>query len=196
MALLRLDASRTRLIQRLYPDPPKAAPPRPDGEAAAAPRLFASLLTRIERNGLVDGAWRMARAVARRWWTRQPWHGSVELIGSTLAHEARPIVRRHPWASLAAAAALGGALAMARPWITRSVRQRAEPWHTQFGQMLWKQLSQTPVQLALAGAITAWLTDLAQRPPHASPVRPAGSPATDAAHSANAPTAASPPPAA
>jgi hypothetical protein len=179
LALARLDASRTHIIQRLFPSP-EADEHRTD---APSPDLLTTLMDRISRNGLAKGVWRTARAVARRWWTRQPWHTSVDLIGTTLAREARPIVRRHPWASLAAAVALGSALALARPWIVHGLRRQALPWRDRFGQMLWQQLTQTPVQLALAGAITAWLNDLSRRPAAASGARaPAADPSPGEGH--------------
>lgn len=176
IALARLDASRTQIIQRLFPAPEaeerRAGSPSPD--------LLTTLMTRISRNGLGQGVWRTARAVARRWWKRQPWHTPVELIGTTLAREARPLVRRHPWACLAAAAALGSALAVARPWIASGLRRQTLPWGDRFGQMIWQQLTQAPVQLALAGAITAWLTDLSRRPaPTPGPRAPSANPSPD-----------------
>jgi hypothetical protein len=178
LALQRLDASRTLLIQRLYPQPDAA----PAGSANTSltsdvARLVASLIGRMERHGTARGVWRTARALARRWWTRQPWHHPVGMVAGTLAEEARPLVRRHPWACLAAAAALGGALVLARPWVARAVRHRTRDWHRHVGPVLWRQLAQVPVQLALAGALSAWLKDLGRRSsppqePHAPP--PAG----------------------
>ena len=178
LALQRLDASRTLLIQRLYPQPdaePSGANP---SLASGAARWLASLMGRVERDGLARGAWRTARALARRWWTRQPWHTSVALVAGTLADEARPLVRRHPWACLAAAAALGGALVLARPWVGRTVRQQTRDWHHHLAPMLWQQLAQVPVQLALAGALSAWIKDLGRRrpaPPQSPDPPPPGS---------------------
>ena len=165
LALRRLDASRTQIIIQLLPHEPTRS-----GSEASAPgsapdfQGFAtSLLKRIERNGLVNGGWRMARAWGRRWWTRQPWHAPAELLASTLAHEAKPIIRRHPWATLAVGAALGAGLMAAMPSAGRAVRQRAKPWSHQMGGLLWTQLAQAPLQIALASAVTAWLTDLARK---------------------------------
>ena len=164
-ALQRLDASRTQIILRLLPDdpaPPRGAASTPSGTADFH-GFTTTLLKRIERNGLVNGGWRMARAWGRRWWNRQPWHAPVELLASTLAHEAKPIIRRHPWATLAAGAALGAGLMAAMPWAGRTVRQRAKPWGTQVGGLLWTQLAQAPVQIALAGAVTMWLNELTRK---------------------------------
>ena len=179
LALRRLDASRTLLIQRLYPQPDALRPGSDASAASGAARWVASLMGRIERDGLARGAWRTARALARRWWTRQPWHHPVGLVAGTLADEARPLVRRHPWACLAAAAALGDALVLARPWVARTVRQQTRDWHRHLGPVLWQQMAQVPVQLALAGALSAWIKDLGRRraaapPPAPQPPPPGG----------------------
>lgn len=172
LALARLDASRTLLIQRLSPAPPD----RSAGDGVGDPgvgglvaSLTNALMTHARRDGLPRAAWRTARALARRWWTRQPWHASVELVAGTLADEVKPVVRRHPWASLAAAAAVGGALIMARPWVAHTLRHQTRDLPHRVGRMLWQQLAQAPVQMALMGALTAWLNDRGQdqRPPPA-----------------------------
>lgn len=167
LALARLDASRTQLIQRLYPH----SPDRHTGAGAAsaglgglAASLLDTLMNRSQREGAVHTVWRTARVLVRRWWTRQPWHHSVDLVAHTLAEEVRPVVRRHPWAAMAAAAAVGGALMLSRPWVARTLRRQARQWRSQFGRMLWHQLGQAPVQIALAGALGAWLKGRARSP--------------------------------
>ena len=172
LALRRLDASRTLLIRRLYPQPDTPSRGTDASVASGAARWVASLMGRIEHDGLARGAWRTARALGRRWWTRQPWHHPVGLVAGTLADEARPLVRRHPWACLAAAAALGGALVLARPWVARTVRRQTQDWHRHVGPVLWQQLAQVPVQLALAGALSAWLKELGRRRAAAPPPEP------------------------
>ncbi|OPF62668.1 hypothetical protein [Hydrogenophaga sp. H7] len=176
LALARLDASRTLLIQRLYPAPSDRGA-HADSDSAGVVGLVASLMNvlmaRAQRDGLPRAAWRTARALARRWWTRQPWHASVELVAGTLADEVKPVVRRHPWASLAVAAAVGGALVMARPWVAHTLRRQTRDLPHRVGRMLWQQLAQAPVQLALLGALTAWLKDRGQDPsPPPSPSPP------------------------
>lgn len=172
LALQRLDASRTALIQRLYPADDEATPgPRDDGSASGLPQMLTLLTSRMQRDGWLKGGWRALRAVSRRWWKRQPWHTSVDLVAGTLAREAKPLVRRHPWAFMAGAAALGAALVWARPWVSRTVRQQTQGMHRQLGGMLWHQLAQAPVQLALAGALSTWLTNLVRQAP-ATPAQP------------------------
>lgn len=177
LALARLDASRTQLIQRLYPAPPdRGAAHAAAGDAGVVglvASLMNALMARAQRDGLPRAAWRTARALARRWWTRQPWHASVELVAGTLADEVRPVVRRHPWASLAAAAAVGGALMMARPWVATTLHRQTRDLPHRVGRLLWQQLAQAPVQLALLGALTAWLKDRGEdRSPPPSPPPP------------------------
>lgn len=182
LALQRIDASRSQLIVRLYPQPETRSPPDADpaGARSWSSSGISHWMARAQRNGYLDATWRMARALGRRWWTRQPWHASVELVASTLAHEAKPLVRRHPWASLAAGAAAGAVAMAAVPWLTRSLRRQAQPWRDDFGKMLWHQLAQAPVQLAIAGALTAWLTDVSRRSAQAQqPDADPGEPASD-----------------
>ncbi|WP_066153093.1 hypothetical protein [Hydrogenophaga pseudoflava] len=179
LALARLDASRTLLIQRLYPAPSERGAHAASGDAGVVglvASLMNSLMARARRDGLPRAAWRTARALARRWWTRQPWHASVELVAGTLADEVRPVVRRHPWASLAAAAAVGGALMMARPWVATTLRRQTRDLPHRVGRLLWQQLAQAPVQLALIGALTAWLKGRGQPPPPAPTPTPAPPP--------------------
>ncbi len=168
-ALARIEASRSALILCLAPEPPAPRSRRAGLAGEGDPDLsFAeSLAAGISHNGLLQGSWRTLRAVARRWWVRQPWHSSVDLVGQTLLHQTRPIIRRHPLASLAVGVALGAgmvaALSTARPWAWQQVRQRASPWRERIGGLLWTQLTAAPVQMALAGALAAWLADQGKR---------------------------------
>lgn len=202
-ALARIEASRGALIRCMAPDVP--APRRDPSRSSSASSdpadgasLVESLVARIERNGLLQGSWRTLRALSRRWWKRQPWHRSVELVGQTLVHQAQPIIRRHPLASLALAAALGAgvaaALSAARPWAWQRVQHQAGPWKDRLGSLLWTQLTATPVQMALAGALAAWLAERANTgaPPagRASPgnaASPLAKAARDASNHATAP---------
>ena len=164
LALQRLEASRSQLIVNIYPAPDQRR--RAGGASSDSQPVWngmAGLMARAQRNGFVNAAWRTARALGRRWWTRQPWHASVDLVANTLAHEAKPIMRQHPWATLAVGSAAGAALVLVLPWATRSIKSQAGPWHNNLGGMIWHQLGQTPVQLALTGALTAWIAEVGQR---------------------------------
>jgi len=168
-ALLRIGSSRSALIVCLSPDRSE----RHDGTAGgtgdrSTRQSFGQTLSaRIERNGLLQGSWRTVRALVRRWWTRQPWHSSVDLVGQTLAHEARPLMQRHPLATLAVGAAIGAGLVTVavaiRPWAWRQIGGKGSSWSDRVGGLLWTQVTSAPVQLALAGALAAWLADLGNR---------------------------------
>jgi hypothetical protein len=168
-AVTRIEASRSALILCLAPEQP--APTKPASRRAGAGdpvRSFAeSLATRIERKGLVQGSWRTLRAMARRWWVRQPWHRSVDLVGQTLMHQARPLMHRHPVATLAVGTALGAGLvavaSAARPWAWQQLRRQASPWGDRIGGLLWTQATSAPVQMALASALAAWLAEQGKR---------------------------------
>ena len=164
-ALARLEASRTALILCLAPEPPAArrAAAAQGSDGGDSPSFSESLAARIQRNGLVQGSWLALSAVARRWWVGQPWHSSAELVGQTLMHQARPVMRRHPMATLAVGAAVGAGLVAARPWAWQQVKNQASPWRDRIGGLLWTQLSSAPVQMALAGALAAWVADQGQR---------------------------------
>ncbi len=169
-AVTRIEASRSALIVCLSPDPPPARRGSASGAAGdgnAQPSFAETLAARIERNGLLQGSWRTARTLARRWWTRQPWHRSVDLVGQTLLHQARPVMRRHPMTTLAVGATLGAALvalvSTLRPWAWRHIQGQASPWRDRMGSLIWTQLTSTPVQMALAGALASWLSSQGSR---------------------------------
>ena len=167
-AVARIEASRSALVVCLAPDPPKrrgntTGAADGSGDRDANLSLIDTLKARIERNGLLQGSWRTARTLARRWWTRQSWHRSVDLVVETLAHEARPLIRNHPMATLAVGAALGaGIVAVAsalRPWASHQMRGNGSTWSGRVGNLLWSQFSSAPMQMAVAGALTAWVAD-------------------------------------
>lgn len=183
LALARLATSRSALIVCLSPNPPEPrdAANGHEGGPGSAPSFAEMLSTRIQRKGLLQGSWLTARTLARRWWNRQPWHSSVELVGQTLAHQARPLMRRNPLATLGVGTALGVILVMTikvgRPRVMRHIQQQASPWRDRVSSLLWTQLTAAPVQMALAGALAAWLADHGNRSNHASPAAPAAEPA-------------------
>lgn len=167
-ALARIEASRCALIVRLAPDPPRrrASTSGMDdsSDSSSEKRSFVDTLkARIERNGLLQGGWQTVRTLARRWWTRQSWHRSVDLVVETLVHEARPLMQRHPLATLATGAALGVGLVVVvstvRPWALHQIRGNGSSWGGRVGNLLWSQFSSAPVQMALAGALAAWVAD-------------------------------------
>ena len=183
LAVARIAASRSALIVCLSPNPPE---PRDDasgdeGGQGTEPSFAEMLTARIHRKGLLQGSWLTVRTVAHRWWNRQPWHSSVELVGQTLAHQARPLMRRNPLATLGVGTALGVILVMTikvgRPRVMQHLQQQASPWRERVSSLLWAQLTAAPVQMALAGALAAWLADHGNRTTHASPHPTAAEPA-------------------
>src|SRR5690606_28651656 len=88
VALQRLQQSRSALIVSLSPKESLPAKNPQPASASGPPSssLLSSLASRVERNGLIQGGGRALWKLARRWWTRQPWHSSVELVSGTVAH--------------------------------------------------------------------------------------------------------------
>lgn len=165
-ALARIEASRTRLILALSPEEPSDRGSAPvQGAAAPGTSAFpaASFAARMRRHGVGLGLFGAAQTLARRWWRRQPWHAPAELVASAVAQQVNPIVRRHPWAALAAGAAVGAALVSLTPWVFGAARNRWAPWRAHLGGMLWSQLGQASVQMALAGVLATWISDLGQQ---------------------------------
>lgn len=151
LALLRIEASREALRHTLIP------PPAPARAAGGAPHNWITAL-RLWLKGtplapLAKPAW----AAVRHWWRQQPWHASGEAAARLVGDEVVPLLRRRPLVAVGAAAVAGAALVAARPWRwlwphargSGSSRGGALPW-------LWLQLSQPPVQMALAAALAAW----------------------------------------
>ena len=182
-AVARIEASRSALIMCISPAPAELSdgPGNVDGRDEIEQSFAQTLAARIERNGLLQGSWRTLRPLARRWWTSQPWHSSVDLVGQTLAHQARPLMRRNPLATLALGAAVGaGVVAVVstmRPWISSHTRRKASLWSDRVGGLLWSQLSSAPLQMALAGALAAWLADQGSHKTRAK--RPSANPLND-----------------
>jgi hypothetical protein len=196
LALQRIEASRTRLILTLSPNgdrrekaqtPPGLA--RGAGKASTSPSFSASLAERMAQEGLGKGTWQALSGAATDWLRSQSWYSSVELVGSTLVHQARPVVHRHPWLCLGAAAAAGAALVALRPWGWQPVQHRMAPWRSQLGSLVWGQLTQAPVQMAIAGALAAWLSGAANTPPQASndSPSPCPPPSPDTPHASDSP---------
>ena len=184
LAVARIAASRSSLILCLSPNPPE---PRrdADGRPMDEPTFVEMLTARINRKGLLHGSWLTARTLGLRWWNRQPWHTSAELVGQTLAHQARPLMRRYPLGTLGVGAALGVILVMTvkvgRPRVMQHIQQQASPWRDRMTTLLWAQVTSAPVQMALAGALAAWLADQGSR--HAQDAAPRAKAATSPAPS-------------
>lgn len=161
----RLEASRGHLINVLDPRPPDDGGRRPCASGPAP-------------SGHHGGWSRLARSLLRRWWRRQPWHRPAALLAGTALRQARPLVRRHPWAALAAAAAAGAVVTMAVPWLLRGPGGPAARLRRRMGGPVGALLGSLPVQAALAGLLADWLQRQGAGPsPAPSPPAPSPSPA-------------------
>lgn len=171
-ALLGLANSRLALRAVLVP-PPALAPPQP-----ASPGAWARLWWRRLRHW---PAGRVAGELAQQWWHRHPWRP----LGDTLIGETRgvvwPLVRRHPWLSVGAAAAAGACLVAAKPWrwgwVDRQVRRAPSALST----FVLAQLSSAPVQAGLAALLALMVRQHASGTADAAPgpAKPVAPPASD-----------------
>lgn len=149
-ALARLAASRARLRAQ-------ALPAAHDGAAAdTGPglRVWWRLLRRQLGHtplGLAVVSWLDA------WWQRQPLAAAAELGSAELRATVLPMVRRHPVAALAGAAALGAVLVASRRWLWAWAGRRAGAWRGSLGGWVWAQARDPAVQLL----VMAWLQQLA-----------------------------------
>ena len=146
-ALARLEASRVVLRRTLVPEPEL-----PDS-AGAAPRRLHALLRFVRRrwaHSILAGA---VVEGLQHWWMRHPWRPPAEAAFGELERTAGPVLRRHPLAAVAVAAALGAAVVVARPWRWPLVANHLAPLPRRAGHWLMTQLAQPAVQ--------AWLTGLA-----------------------------------
>lgn len=165
-ALARIEASRSQLILALSPEEPahRERAPTPGADASGANGFpAASFAARMRRHGVGLGLLSAGQTLVRRWWRRQPWHVPAELVASAVAQQVNPLVRRHPWAALAAGAAVGAALVTLTPRVFGAAKNRWAPWRANLGGMLWSQLGQASVQMALAGALATWISDMGKQ---------------------------------
>lgn len=146
-ALSRIEASRAVLRRTLVPeaDPPDAA--------GAAPRRLRALLRYVRRrwaHSILAGA---AVEGLQQWWLRHPWRPPAEAAIGEIERTAGPVLRRHPLAAVALAAALGAVVAATRPWRWPLVAAHLTPLPRRAGRWLTSRLAEPAVQ--------AWLTGLA-----------------------------------
>ena len=104
-ALARLEASRARLREAMRPTAPEPSADGPD----AGGRSWLQRLRELPVIGLVADA-------LHGWWAQNPLR-PVALVAAEASNAvAKPLAQRHPIALVLAAAAVGAALAWARPW--------------------------------------------------------------------------------
>ena len=173
LALARLQASRSQLRAVMLPPPQKPAA----STGFELPRRWRAMWRAWTRSGplaLVAGT---AMGAVRSWWRSQPWHVTTEWAGRAVMAETRPLIRRHPFWALALGIGAGAALVAARPWRWHAVSRRVRPLGGHLVGWMVTQLSQVPVQMALA-ALLAQFVGARARGQDAAPVpAPAPSPA-------------------
>lgn len=151
LAQVRLAHSREAIQASLMPAvQPEAADARSRHRSLADwQRLLRHQWRRLRREPVMS----MAGEVAQQWWSRHPWQPAGQALYGQLRASVWPLVRRHPVASVAVAAAVGGAVVASRPWNWPWLNRRARRLPTQLGHWVWRQLSAAPMQAALAGLL-------------------------------------------
>lgn len=168
LALSRLQASRAQLRAAMMP--PAESPASTSG--FELPRRWRAMWRAWTRSGPVALAAGSAVQAVQRWWRSQPWHGTTELAGRAVLAEALPLVRRHPLWAVALAAGLGAAVVAARPWRWAAVNRRVRPIGGHALSWAVAQLSQVPVQMALAALLAQFVGERARGQAAASAATP------------------------
>ena len=187
LALLRIEASRARLRSAMLPPPEPAA--ADGGPGFALPRRWRAMWRAFTRSGPLAAVASTAVGAVGSWWRSQPWHSTGEWAGRALLAEVQPLVRRHPLMAVALGASLGAAVAAARPWRWRALSRRVRPVGGHLVRWTLAQLSQVPVQMALAALLAQFVGDRA-RAQTSAPVGPVGPDAPEAPEAPEARSAA------
>ena len=160
LALLRIEASRARLRSAMLPPPNAAASDA--GPGFSLPRRWRAMWRSFMRSGPLATVASTAAGAIGSWWRSQPWHSTGEWAGRALLAEVQPLVRRHPLMAVAVGASLGAAVAWALPWRWRALHRHVRPAGGQLLRWTIAQLSQVPVQMALAALLAQFVGDRAR----------------------------------
>ena len=160
MALMRIEASRARLRSAMLPPPETSASDA--GPGFSLPRRWRAMWRSFMRSGPLATVASTATSALGSWWRSQPWHSTGEWAGRALLAEVQPLVRRHPLMAVAVGASLGAAAAWARPWRWRAVHRHVRPAGSHLLRWTIAQLSQVPVQMALAALLAQFVGDRAR----------------------------------
>ena len=160
LALLRIEASRARLRTAMLPPADSAA--SDGGPGFALPRRWRAMWRSFTRSGPLATVAKTAASFVGSWWRRQPWHSTTEWAGRALLAEVQPLVRRHPLMAVAVGASLGAALVSVRPWRWRALNRHVRPMGGHLMRWTIAQLSQVPVQMALAALLAQFVGDRAR----------------------------------
>jgi hypothetical protein len=169
--LQRLMASRARLRATLIPSDRYGASGKRPGAGGSLVRRARAVWRLIVSRSAGGAVFSTAASLLRNWWVRQPWHATTELLSHAVAREVSPWVKRNPVTAVALGACAGAALAAARPWRWQAVSSQRRLMSRSVGRWAVSQLTQAPVQMALAAAVAAWLEK--RHPPDAHGSQPA-----------------------
>ena len=128
-------------------------------------------------------ALRLAVEAVQGWWMAHPVRQLTQTVAVPINDAAVPVVRRHPWTSVAVAASAGAALAVARPWRWNIVAQQARQLRRQvvsWGLALaGGPMGQAVIASLLAGVVTAKAAAADEEPPATQPDVEEGSTAAE-----------------
>ena len=158
LALARLQASRAKLRAAMLPPPQE----QPASSGFGLPRRWRAMWRAWTRSGPMAVAAGTAVDAVQSWWRRQPWHASTEWAGRALLAETTPLIRRHPVWAMVLGAGLGAAVVAARPWRWTAVSRRVRPLGGHLVSWALSQLSQVPVQMALAALLAQFVGERAR----------------------------------
>lgn len=158
-AVARLESSRATLRAAMMPPPQE----QPTSAGFQLPRRWRAMWRAWTRSGplaLVAGT---ALGAVRSWWRSQPWYATTEWAGRAVMAETTPIIRRHPFWAMALGLGAGAALVAARPWRWSALNRRVRPLGGRILGWAMAQLSQVPVQMALAALLAQFVGDRARK---------------------------------
>ena len=149
LALARLQASRQALRLHLMPpvEPQDSADAPGAGGSLSLNRMWRKLRRWTRSFAPVSV---LADAVEQTW-RLHPLRPVGEAIAAGYRSQVAPTLRRHPWAVVAVAAAVGAALVFGRRWHAPLLANTLRPLPQRLGRWLLRQLASAPVQTALAG---------------------------------------------
>ncbi len=187
-ALARMQTSRARLRGALLPKsnkPVDDGEPRAGGAGIKVPDIFKMVWRNVRSQFRSSPSVQEAFQTLQNWWKRQPWEGTFSLVGGELRDVMVPVVRRHPWATVGGAAAIGAAVVLAKPWRWSIVNKQWETLSAEALGSIRNQLFHVPLQMLLASLASLLVMQAttddepaaaapAQSPDGTRPAQPAG----------------------
>jgi len=151
----------------LDPDAAEEAerPAPPPGQKARRPGAYARLLRRHPEMRVVVEA-------LEAWWKFHPVHRMYNVAEQGAKAVVVPVVRKHPVATIATAAAIGMAVVSFRPWRNEHVRRSARTLPMDGGRWVLRQLASLP----LTTMLSTFATFIAMQAKKNDAERPAGVP--------------------